>query len=183
MKAKQYVLIAIAWIVAAICGYYIGKNFSERPPCAIKETRETFVDTIHYFAPISQSEAALGAERYTIPTRFICGGAGGEPRQRGECDSVGIIPGLTNVGSDSSTIELPTIQRHYADSTYEAWVSGPINPRLDSIKVFATTTLITKEIWKPPKRWHLGVTAGYGYGTKGFQPYVGIGITYSLFSF
>lgn len=183
MKARHYVLIVISCLIAAICGYYIGMMCSEKPPSIIKETRETFVDTIHYYAPIPQTETTLGTEHYTLPTRFISGGAGGVPRQRGERDSVGILPGLSYEGSDSTTIELPTIQRHYSDSTYEAWVSGPINPRLDSVRVFATTTLITKEIWKPPKRWHLGVTAGYCYGTKGFQPYVGIGITYSLFSF
>lgn len=183
MKAKHYVLMVIAWFIVAIGGYYIGKISTEKPPSTIKETRETFVDTIYYYTPSPQSETTLGSAHYTLPTRFVCGGAGGEPRQRGECDSVGIFPGLTYDGSDSTTIELPTIQRHYADSTYEAWVSGPINPRLDSVRVFATTTIITKEIWKPPKRWHLGVTAGYCYGTKGFQPYVGIGITYSLFSF
>lgn len=183
MKVKRYVLIAIAWLITVVCGYYIGKACSEKPPSTIEETRETFVDTIHYYAPKMLAETTLDTEHYKLPTRFICGGAGGEPRQRGECDSVGIISGLTGLGSDSTTIELPTIQRHYADSTYEAWVSGPLNPRLDSVRVFATTTLITKEIWKPPKRWHLGVTAGYGYGTKGFQPYIGVGITYSLFSF
>ena len=62
-------------------------------------------------------------------------------------------------------------------------VSGPINPRLDSIRVFARTTTVTHRVWEPPKRWHIGVTAGYGYGAKGLQPYVGVGITYSIFSF
>ena len=94
-------------------------------------------------------------------------GAGGEPRCR----------------ADSAIIELPIIQRHYADSTYEAWVSGPVDPRLDSMRVFAPTTIITKREWKPPNRWHIGVTAGYGYGAKGFQPYIGIGVTYSIYSF
>jgi opacity protein-like surface antigen len=87
------------------------------------------------------------------------------------------------VGRDSAIVQLPMIQRYYGDSTYEAWVSGPVNPRLDSIRVFARTTTVTRREWKPPKRWHVGVTAGYGYGPKGLQPYVGVGITYSVFSF
>lgn len=183
MKARHYVLMAIAWLVAAIGGYYMGRAWSERPPGAIKETRETIIDTIRYHAQEPQSETTLGTEHYTLPTRFTGGGAGCEPRQREERDSAGIAPGTADEGSDSVTIELPLIQRHYADSAYEAWVSGPIAPRLDSVRVFARTTFVTKEVRKPPKRWHIGVTAGYGYGAKGFQPYVGVGLSYSLISF
>ncbi len=96
----------------------------------------------------------------------------------------GISDGVESQYSmDSMTVELPKIQRHYADSTYEAWVSGPLDPRLDSLNIFRPTTIITKKEWKPPKRWHIGLTAGYGYGTKGFQPYIGVGITYSIVSF
>lgn len=34
-----------------------------------------------------------------------------------------------------------------------------------------------------PKRWNFGVTAGYGISKTGLTPYVGIGITYTLFRF
>ncbi|WP_367617598.1 DUF6808 domain-containing protein [uncultured Muribaculum sp.] len=94
-------------------------------------------------------------------------GAGGEPR----------------CSTDSVIVELPKIQRHYVDSTYEAWVSGPLDPRLDSVKVFAPTTIISQREWKPPKRWHIGPTIGYGMTPHGLCPYIGISVTYSLFSF
>ena len=178
MKARYYLYIGITVVVTFLMGFLIGQNSTEKPPGTIKETRDTIVDAIHYNEPKPQEEVTLGSERYTLPTCYIYGGgSGGEPRQR---DSVEIKQAAS---IDSTTIGLPIIQRHYSDSTYEAWVSGPINPQLDSVRVLARTTIITKEIWKPPKRWHLGVTAGYGYGAKGFQPYVGVGITYSLFSF
>lgn len=195
MKAKHYLLLALAGLIAFLSGLFIGKGCTEN----VTETRETIVDTISYYAPRSQSELALGTHRYTLPTyRFIGGWPGDDPRLRSNKDSirkdtihadaVKTMPYGTGAGGeprcceDSAIVELPVVQRHYADSTYEAWVSGPVDPRLDSVRVFAPTTIVTKKEWKPPKRWHIGITAGYGYGSKGFQPYVGVGITYSIFS-
>lgn len=196
MNTKRYILLALAGVAAFFAGFFIGKDRTVKPPGTVSETRKTNYDTIPYLAPMPKSELALGTLRYNLPTYcFLGGGAGGEPRQRGE-DSIIVerdtltIPmygtgagGKPRCSTDSVLVELPKIQRHYADSTYEAWVSGPLDPRLDSVKVFAPTTIITQREWKPPKRWHIGVTAGYGYGTKGFQPYIGIGVTYSIFSF
>ena len=118
-------------------------------------------------------------------------GAGGEPRcSRDSAIAVKAIkdrepaePTSLCFDSEMKVVELPIIQRHYADSTYEAWVSGPIEPRLDSLRVFAPTTIITQREWKPPKRWHIGPTIGYGFTPQGFQPYIGVSITYSIISF
>lgn len=195
MKTKHYILLAIAGLIAFLSGLFIGKGCTEKPPGTVTETRETTVDTIPYYAPMPQSELALGTQRYTVPVdRFHGGGYGGEPRQRGDNDSISVDTLITThygtgtggepqCSKDSAIVELPIIQRHYADSAYEAWVSGPVDPRLDSLRVFARTSIITRREWKPPKRWHIGITAGYGYGTKGFQPYIGFGITHSIFSF
>lgn len=83
----------------------------------------------------------------------------------------------------NGTVELPEVQRHYRDSTYEAWVSGPVDPRLDSVRIFARTTIVRERVWKPPKRWHIGVTAGYGWNGKSLTPFVGVGVSYSIISF
>ncbi|MDT4511858.1 DUF6808 domain-containing protein [Bacteroides cellulosilyticus] len=76
-------------------------------------------------------------------------------------------------------------QAYYEDSLYRAWVSG-YRPRLDSLMVFPKTVYqtVTNDIYHPvmvkpkPKRWGLGLQAGYGY-PDGF--YVGGGISYNLF--
>jgi hypothetical protein len=83
---------------------------------------------------------------------------------------------------DSIYIPLPRVQREYADSTYHAWVSG-VDPALDSLNVYNRTQYITTVVQKPPKHWHVGVSAGYGITTKGLAPYWGVGLSYSLFSF
>lgn len=86
---------------------------------------------------------------------------------------------------------LPIVQREYSDdSTYTAWVSGiryADYPRLDSITVRQReiTSRITETVTlqKRQSRWSVGLQAGYGYGFlhRGFEPYVGVGVTYSLF--
>ena len=197
MKILRYILLALAGIVTFVGGFLLGKDL--KPPGTVTtEEKETIYDTIPYFAPMPKSELVAGTHSYALPSYcFLGGGAGGEPRQRPQKADATVIDQDTTIrlaygtgaggeprcSTDSATVELPIIQRHYADSTYEAWVSGPIDPQLDSVKVFVSTTIITKREWKPPKRWHIGVTAGYGYGARGFQPYIGVGVTYSIFSF
>lgn len=196
MKTKHYILLAIGGLVAFFAGFFIGKDHMDKPPGTVTETKETTVDTITHSIPTPTSVSATGARRYTLPVyRFAGGEAGGEPRQRRDDDNISadtvFSTGYYGTGAggeprcrdDSATVEVPIIQRHYADSTYEAWVSGPLDPRLDSVRVYERTTTIRQTERAAPKRWHIGVTAGYGYGPKGFQPYIGVGITYSIISF
>lgn len=197
MKTKHYILLVLGGLIAFFAGFFIGKdNRAEKPPGTVtEETTETIVDTITQRAPVSLADLTLGTRRYTLPAYyFIGGGVGGEARQRGANDSICYVDStVRNDGSgaggmprscgDSAIVELPIIQRHYGDSAYEAWVSGPIDPQLDSLRVFARTTVITRQEWKPPKRWHIGPTVGYGYTPHGFEPYIGVSLTYSIFSF
>ena len=86
--------------------------------------------------------------------------------------------------SDSLQLVLLRVQRHYSDSTFDAWVSG-VDPRLDSIKTYQTNMVITKEIpviQVKKTRWGLGINAGYGVGQGGLAPYIGIGVSYNILS-
>jgi hypothetical protein len=88
---------------------------------------------------------------------------------------------LERVG-DSLQLVLLRVQRHYSDSTFDAWVSG-VDPRLDSIKTYQTNKIITKEIpviQEKKTRWGLAVQAGMGAGKDGLTPYVGFGMSYNL---
>lgn len=211
MKTEHSIILrSLAWLAAFFLGVLAGRQFAERPLCAEAETRETHLDTITSRRPVALESEFTGFDTFRIAMpaklsfaeerghskpiaeargpgqkrRFDSGATAGATAGNTCREEARVIAGASILdGRDSAVVELPIIRRHYADSTYEAWVSGPIDPRLDSIRVYARTTTITKREWKPPKRWHLGVTAGYGYGAKGFQPYIGIGITYSIFSF
>lgn len=89
----------------------------------------------------------------------------------------------------SDTLDI--VQREYSDdSTYTAWVSGIRHqdyPRLDSIAVrrqrIVDLVRETVTLRQRQSRWSVGLQAGYGYGLRyrGFEPYVGVGITYRLF--
>lgn len=76
--------------------------------------------------------------------------------------------------------------KEYKDSTYYARVSG-INAYLEEIKVFPRIEYkyitTTEKVFEKPRKWGIGIQAGYGAGKNGIQPYVGVGIQYDLIRF
>lgn len=88
---------------------------------------------------------------------------------------------------DTVFVHLPIEQRQYSDPRYTAWVSG-YRPQLDSIQIYQQTQYITKEVKvaTKPKRWGIGLQAGYGVSLHNGQinpaPYIGVGLSYSLIS-
>lgn len=94
---------------------------------------------------------------------------------------------FANTLPTADSLELERTQKVYADSSYTAYVSG-YEPCLDSIFVMQkeTATVVTetrtvKE--KKFRRWNVGIIGGYGFGfkNKDFEPFVGVGVTFSLF--
>ncbi len=140
---------------------------------------ESVIDTADVISPQPVHEAIIGDT--TIRVRLPA------PRQPSGVHAPADTPSLA---PDSVDVELPIIQRHYAaeDSTWEAWVSGPVDPCLDSLKVYSVRETVTIREPPPrpitkPKRWSIGVQAGYGFTPKGFQPYIGVGISCKLWEF
>ena len=131
--------------------------------------KTTIIDTIPYYTP---------TPRDSVVVRYIT-----ERLPNAERDT---ISGDVNIGSktDSTEVVIPIEQREYEDSTYHAWVSG-YRVRLDSIRTYTQRDVVTirENIKEKPKRWHIGLQAGYGVGPRGVQPYIGIGVTYSIISF
>ncbi len=94
-----------------------------------------------------------------------------------------IVDTIADAWADSVLVEMPIEQKEYQDSTYKAYISG-YDVRLDSIFIYGKTEIKTFEKKKEKnKRWHIGVSAGYGANKQGLSPYVGVGVTYSIFSF
>lgn len=89
---------------------------------------------------------------------------------------------------DTVLVHLPIEQRQYGDPRYTAWVSG-YRPRLDSIQIYQRTEYITKEITprQKPKRWGIGLQAGYGVSIHNGQvlpaPYIGLGVSWNFLQF
>lgn len=92
---------------------------------------------------------------------------------------------------DTVYLNLPREQKIYQEENFRAWISG-YRPALDSIHIFRNThQLITSTTihQKPikPRRWGIGIQAGYGIifhqNTIKPAPYIGIGLSYHLLSF
>lgn len=136
----------------------------ERRATVIRDTvRVTIVDTVRIVYPVVRDSLVVRYVTERLPVKR---------------DSVQI--GCT----DSVDVEIPITQKRYADSTYTAWVSG-YRPSLDSIHIYPRheVVTITNMIRQKPKRWNVGLNVGYGLTPKGLQPYVGVGVSYNLFSF
>lgn len=78
---------------------------------------------------------------------------------------------------------LPIETKFYEDSLYRAQISG-VHANLEYIEVFPRTEYKyiyqTETVSQKPKKWGLGVSAGYAFTGSKMQPYVGIGVTYDL---
>lgn len=96
------------------------------------------------------------------------------------------IPILCRYSGDTIHVAdtvLPVERKIYKDSDYIAYISG-YRPQLDSISVCSKTITITNDIYhtvkRKPRRWGLGVTAGYGFGKDGLSPAVVVGVNYRI---
>lgn len=74
------------------------------------------------------------------------------------------------------------------DSTYTAWVSG-VRPSLDSIRTYRNTQYVDRYIYRDvirqekPKRFGIGLSAGYGVGKNGLSPVVAVTLNWNLWNF
>ena len=88
----------------------------------------------------------------------------------------------------TDTIWLQREQVMWQDSLSRIYASG-VSVEIDSVLHFISTQVITKErdvIVKVKPKWSVGVHAGYGAFANNRQisasPYIGVGLTYNLFS-
>nr|DAX71567.1 MAG TPA: hypothetical protein [Caudoviricetes sp.] len=169
MKGKS-ILILVLLLFALVLGFILGrgKKGEERVKERIKTEVVTKYDTIKDVAPKPVHDTIVKWQATRVPKEHL--------RDLTEMTK----------GSDSVDVTLPITQRTYRDSNYTAWVSG-YQPKLDSIhtynKMVYTTRTIERTITKPPRKWGIGINAGYGYGinSKLFEPYIGVGVTYVIF--
>ena len=85
---------------------------------------------------------------------------------------------------DTAFVTLPREEVEYRDTSYRAVVSGFL-PRLEELEIYQKERVVTiqteKVVTVPDKRrWGAGVQAGYGITPAGFQPYLGVGVSFTL---
>lgn len=164
---RKLIYIAAAFVAGCIAAGLLRRV--ENPEA--EKTVETVYETVAVNLPVARESVVV---RYATYRAVVTGDS--SPGQKQITDSM-------VAERDSVAVEVPILQRHYADSMYEAWVSGPIDPRLDSVRLYAASTIVKEPIWKPPKRWHVGPTVGVGVTPHGVEPFIGISVTYSIISF
>lgn len=189
---KEVVKAALVFmLVGLVLGGIISYGLFGRKATNFATERDTsiYVDTIPYYKPVPKDSTVI---KYVIRMLSV---KGRDNITTNKTDTIlegiyaqkdgEIIPPLcASIDSDSAAVAIPITQKIYDGDDYRAYVSG-YEPQLDSIFVFPKTTVIHKHIYKPPNKWHIGITGGYGYGFKSKQaePYIGIGITYSIINF
>lgn len=164
-KTSIVSLLILALLVVLLYRDYTGSNVNK--DIAEPDTLRVVVyDTIPYYKPIPKDSVVVRYITERLPV---------------------VDSSVDKVGSsvDSVAVEIPITHKVYEDSNYTAWVSG-YKPSLDSLRIYQQTQTITIVERKKPKRWSVGVTAGYGITMQGspqLEPFIGIGLTYNLWSF
>lgn len=147
-------------LIGLVIGFVFGMLAAEKPETA---STVTVTDTIPYYKPVAKDSLVIRYETVKLPAV-----------RDTVRDSLIYKDTLVH---DSVNVILPITQKKYEDSTYTAWVSG-FRPNLDSINIYRKT--VYKTITEKPVRWGIGLVGGYGYGTKGTTPFIGVGIYYRL---
>ena len=199
-KVKNIALLLfLAVFVASLCLNVHHCTMREQEP--YRDTiRTTFVDTIPYYKPVPKEEKPLGniTAKFPVSVPKLP-----ENVQKFHESGKNLQESVQNFGKsvpddhfedmgekvtpDSADVVVPITQTVYENSTYTAYVSG-YRASLDSLilRMPREVTTITNTHCQKPKRWSIGIQVGYGMTLKGtpqFAPYVGIGVSYNLFSF
>lgn len=158
-SAKDILILSIFLLLLVSVGYgiHITRKFNAIP-------HESYIDTLRVSVPVPYDSLVLRYETVNLP-------------KVNRPDT--IIRNHTDTLMINDTVfvpvYIPITQNHYKGENYEAWVSG-YKPQLDSLNVFAPTTLITT-----PQSSHLidvtlGLQVGVGWNGDKWSPYVGAGV-------
>ena len=192
MNTSNVIKVAfVFFIVGIMCGCLLGSLYgrmASREGVIVSTDTVTVYDTLLVENPKARDSVVVKCITKTLPKSRVDNIPQIGNMQGDNIPQIGNIQG-DNIPrfaevADSVEVEIPIIQKRYDGENYSAWVSG-YEPRLDSIRVRERTNLVTIRESKPPNRWHVGVQCGVGYAPRNnrIEPYIGIGITYSIISF
>lgn len=190
--ALVFILVGLVLGCMLVLGCIIGYGVfgrSKATDYVSERDTSTYIDTIPYYQPVPKDSMVIKYVTRTLPVKRRDSSTTNKTdtflaENHAQKDGGNIPPQELSDDRDSMAVEIPITQQRYESDEYSAWVSG-YAPCLDSIRVYPRTTVIRERERKPPNRWHIGVTGGYGYGIKSKQvePFVGVGIMYSILSF
>lgn len=176
MKTLQNIAVALLLLLFAASLGLNGYYYTTRKGWERGDTlRVTHIDTLRYYRPVVRDSVVT---RYVTVRLPAAQPAAPEPLPK----PTEVTPPPT---ADSVAVTLPITQTVYRDTAYTAYVSG-YRARLDSLILRQRREVITVTHRPQAPRWSIGLQAGYGitlHSRPQAHPYVGIGISYNLFSF
>ena len=159
-KAAGYILAVLA--TAAICLFVARRcDGTKEPP---RERIVSHVDTLYV-------RDTLTVYKPSKVTRTVK-------------DTVRMIVRETQIDTmhDTVFVYLPQESIVWQDDRCIVYAHG-INPQVDSVTHFNSSAVVTRAVTGRPKRWGIGVSAGYGMSKDGLSPYIGLGISYNIIRF
>ena len=167
LDKTHLIVFVVGAVLGLLSGFFIGKGIYDQPITeSITRDTVTRIDTVFQYFPQPVEVEKVRTEYRWLP--------------KVTTDTVTDYTVL----HDSVLVEVPIESRHYNSPEYDAWVSG-YQPSLDSIRVYQKENYITERVVvsKPPNRFTIGLQGGYGYGfkSKTWEPYVGIGLGIRIF--
>lgn len=168
------IVVVLILVVMCILSFFIGRRTSHNINYQgyVGVDSIIHIDTVAYLLPIPRDSVVIRYDHIAVPI------------VPAHCDSIEHCFDKENVtvdvSQDSATIHIPITQQVYETDTYRAYVSG-YRPILDSIFIMNKKTEVIVKKQTKTNRFDIGVQAGYGLTPKGFQPYVGIGVSIKIF--
>lgn len=178
MKKSTIVIVALILCVAS---FLVGRHC--RSGNAIPNSEEVVVDSTTTEAVVSDLAPAI-RDSVVIRYQYQIVPITPPPKDTDSLASVSMPQPdslLVVERGDSAEVIIPISQKVFETEDYRAYISG-YNATMDSIFITKqTTTIRIREPTKTP-RFSIGLQAGYGMTPKGFQPYIGIGVSVNLWS-
>lgn len=178
---KVVCVVAAAAVLAVFMQPSVRKVMEEAAssPVVCDTTTVTLYDTVTVYRPVPRDSVVLRYDTVRLPVAI--------PQSRNNIplkSNTGgnVIPEIIPQSQDSAEVVLPISQIEARDSLCHIWASG-YRVSIDSLRIYPKTEYITITRHTKPKRWHVGLSAGYGWTPQGAQPFVGASLTYSIFSF
>ena len=177
MSKKLIIIISVVFsVLLFLCGLLIGRKTAPK----VTTIPKVEVRTEKIVSPTETNEKTIGFVNVPIKSRMVEKNMV-EKNMVEKSNKEMFFSHYENRDSTSDVVEIPISQKEYRDSNYTAYVSG-FNAKLDSLEVRTKVITYTKTVTKF-RTWNIGLTGGYGYGfrSKQFEPFIGIGITLNLF--
>ena len=159
------ILPPLLFLAGAVAGFLVSRHFAVKAP--VPGTITVKVDTL-YLHDTLRVDTPVIVERRVVDTMTV------------EVTDYLVV-------HDTAFVNLPREEVEYRDSSYRAVVSGFL-PRLEEMEIYRkerVVTIQTEKVVRVPdaKRWGVGVQAGYGITPAGFQPYLGLSVSYNFLRF